>query len=182
MLSRNSAPEQAWKRCGENLGKYKPSGTYYVRVRVAGKLHVKSRETPLLTVARQRLNDEFRDDLFEDLDFARRMRREGRVVTLRPPIISSARRFQGDGAIRKTLSDLWLTFRYSSGVHPNQLARELNGRLWPLPPAARSQPDAPYRRASPTLHCKDEPYPSVGRRGLTDDSHLPSERSSLQDL
>jgi hypothetical protein len=58
MLSRNSAPEQTWKRCGENLVKYTPSGTYYVRVRVAGKLHVKSRETPVLTVARQRLTDE----------------------------------------------------------------------------------------------------------------------------
>src|SRR5436309_10159048 len=58
MLSRNSAPEQTWKRCGENLVKYTPSGTYYVRVRVAGKLHVKSLETPVLTVARQRLNDE----------------------------------------------------------------------------------------------------------------------------
>lgn len=58
MLSRNSAPEQTWKRCGENLVKYTPSGTYYVRVRVAGKLHVKSLETPVLTVARQRLTDE----------------------------------------------------------------------------------------------------------------------------
>ena len=58
MLSRNSAPEQTWKRCGENLVKYTPSGTYYVRVRVAGKLHVKSLGTPVLTVARQRLNDE----------------------------------------------------------------------------------------------------------------------------
>ena len=123
----------------------------------------------------------FRDyDLFEDLDFARRMRREGRVVTLRPPVISSARRFTEDGAIRKTLSDLWLTFRYRSGVHPNQLARELNGPLLPLPPEARSQHDATYRRAFPTLHCKDEPCPSVGRSGLTDDSHLPSERSSLR--
>ena len=58
MLSRNSAPEQTWKRCGENLVKYTPSGTYYVRVRVAGKLHVKSLETPVLMVARQRLSDE----------------------------------------------------------------------------------------------------------------------------
>lgn len=58
MLSRNSNPEQTWKRCGENLVKYTPSGTYYVRARVAGKLHVKSLETPVLTVARQQLNDE----------------------------------------------------------------------------------------------------------------------------
>lgn len=58
MLSRKSNPEQIRKRCGENLVKYVPSGTYYVRARVAGKLHLKSLETPVLTVARQRLNDE----------------------------------------------------------------------------------------------------------------------------
>ena len=63
-------------------------------------------------------------DIFEDLDFARRMRREGRVVTLRPPVISSARRFQSDGAYRKTLADVWLTLRYVCGADPNQLALE----------------------------------------------------------
>ncbi len=42
----------------EDLVKYTPSGTYYVRVRVAGKLHLKSLDTPVLTVARQRLTDE----------------------------------------------------------------------------------------------------------------------------
>jgi hypothetical protein len=71
MLSRNSAPEQTWKRCGENLVKYTPSGTYYVRVRVAGKLHVKSLETPVLTVARQRLNDEILKTLLMSIDTLR---------------------------------------------------------------------------------------------------------------
>lgn len=60
MVSINLAPEQAWKRCGQNLVRYNPSGTYYVRARVAGKLHVKSLETPVLSVARQRLGDEVR--------------------------------------------------------------------------------------------------------------------------
>ncbi len=32
-------------------------------------------------------------DVFEDLDFSRRLARVGRVVTLRPPVVSSARRF-----------------------------------------------------------------------------------------
>jgi integrase len=60
MVSDKSAPEKAWKRCGQNLVRYNPSGTYYIRARVAGKLHVKSLETPVLSVARQRLGDEVR--------------------------------------------------------------------------------------------------------------------------
>lgn len=121
-------------------------------------------------------------DLFEDLDFARRMRREGQVVTLRPPVISSARRFEGEGALRKTLSDVWLTLRYLCGADPNQLASEISGRPLPSRPAPHSQLDALSLRASPTGHCKDEPCPSVGRYGPMGDSRLPSGRSSLRDL
>lgn len=123
----------------------------------------------------------FRDyDIFEDLDFARRMRREGRVVTLRPPVVSSARRFHRDGAFRKTLSDVCLTLRYVCGADPNQLAREINARPSPPPLAARSQPDAPCPRASPIRHCKDEPCPSVGHRGPMGDSRSPTEKSNPQ--
>src|SRR3954464_1045371 len=60
MVSDKSAPAKTWKRCGQNLVRYNPSGTYYIRARVAGKLHVKSLETPVLSVARQRLGDEVR--------------------------------------------------------------------------------------------------------------------------
>ena len=59
-------------------------------------------------------------DLFEDLDFSRRMRREGPVVTLRSPVISSARRFSCPW--RRTWLDLLLTLRYLGGADPNQLA------------------------------------------------------------
>lgn len=70
----------------------------------------------------------FRDlNLFEDLDFSRRMRREGRVVTLRPPVISSARRFSLCRPWRTTWSDLRVTWRYLRGVDPNQLAAEHYG-------------------------------------------------------
>jgi rSAM/selenodomain-associated transferase 2 len=54
-------------------------------------------------------------DIFEDLDFARRMKRMGRVVILRPPVVSSARRFSRRGPIHTTLSDLWLTCCYALG-------------------------------------------------------------------
>jgi GT2 family glycosyltransferase len=54
-------------------------------------------------------------EIFEDLDFSRRMKQAGRVVTLRPPVVSSARRFSSRGPVRTTLSDLWLTCRYLLG-------------------------------------------------------------------
>lgn len=54
-------------------------------------------------------------NIFEDLDFARRMKRMGRVVMLRPPVVSSARRFSRRGPILTTLSDFWLTCRYAFG-------------------------------------------------------------------
>jgi rSAM/selenodomain-associated transferase 2 len=50
-------------------------------------------------------------DQFEDLDFSRRLKRLGRIVTLTPCVTSSARRFDG-GAARATLRDLGLTIRY----------------------------------------------------------------------
>lgn len=63
--------------------------------------------------------------LFEDLDFSRRMRRAGRVVTLRPPVVSSARRFTVRGPLRTTLSDFQFTLLYALGRDPNDLAARL---------------------------------------------------------
>lgn len=58
-------------------------------------------------------------DRFEDLDFSRRLARCGRLVTLRPPVISSARRFLARGPVLTTLRDLWLTFQYlARGLPP----------------------------------------------------------------
>jgi rSAM/selenodomain-associated transferase 2 len=66
----------------------------------------------------------FRDlDLFEDLDFSRRMTQMGQVVTLSPPVISASRRFQHRGAVLTTLADLWLTARYLMGASPSKLAK-----------------------------------------------------------
>jgi GT2 family glycosyltransferase len=48
---------------------------------------------------------------FEDVDFSRRMRRKGRLVTLRPAVLTSARRFE-EGAAKRTAKDLVLTARY----------------------------------------------------------------------
>lgn len=65
----------------------------------------------------------FRDlELFEDLDFSMRMTKTGKVTTLYPSVITSSRRFRGDGVVTTTLSDLWLTCRYLAGADPNALA------------------------------------------------------------
>ncbi len=51
-------------------------------------------------------------DLFEDLDFSRRLRHFGRTVTLRSSVTSSSRRFERLGPAVTTLSDFVLTVRY----------------------------------------------------------------------
>jgi rSAM/selenodomain-associated transferase 2 len=48
---------------------------------------------------------------FEDVDFSRRLAKKGRLVTLRPAVLSSARRFD-EGAVKRTAKDLVLTMRY----------------------------------------------------------------------
>ncbi len=60
-------------------------------------------------------------DVFEDLDFSRRLAGEGRLVTLEPPVWSSARRFAGQGAFRRSLTDAWLMWRYLLGAAPQRL-------------------------------------------------------------
>lgn len=51
-------------------------------------------------------------DVFEDLDFSRKLGRYGEVVTLQPPVVSAARRFSSDGPLLRTLKDFLLTCRY----------------------------------------------------------------------
>ena len=51
-------------------------------------------------------------ETFEDVDFSRRLRRAGAVVTLRPPVVSSARRFAVRGPFWTSMRDVWLTWRY----------------------------------------------------------------------
>lgn len=70
----------------------------------------------------------FRDvDQFEDLDFSRRLKRFGKIVTLTPCVTSSSRRFS-HGAVRTTARDLGLTMRYLwSGLpepHPGTRIRQ----------------------------------------------------------
>ncbi len=61
--------------------------------------------------------------LFEDLDLCRRLKRNGKLVCLGPPVMSSARRFARRGAVFTSLFDAWLTLRYLAGTNPERLAR-----------------------------------------------------------
>ena len=83
----------------------------------------------------------FRDlDVFEDVDFSRRLARVGKLVTLDPPVLSSARRFAGQGAFRRSWADAWLTCRYLLGSTPQSLG---TARVPPSSPPLRSAPVVP---------------------------------------
>ncbi len=61
--------------------------------------------------------------ILEDLDFARRLKRAGRTVLLRPPVITSARRYQQRG-IARTIATNWLIWLlFFLGVPAARLAR-----------------------------------------------------------
>ena len=61
--------------------------------------------------------------ILEDLDFAWRLRREGRVAVLPCAVTTSARRYQRQG-IARTLATNWLIWAlYVAGVPPQRLAR-----------------------------------------------------------
>jgi rSAM/selenodomain-associated transferase 2 len=61
--------------------------------------------------------------ILEDLDFAWRLRREGRVAVLPCAVTTSARRYQRQG-IARTLATNWLIWAlFVAGVPPQRLAR-----------------------------------------------------------
>ena len=62
-------------------------------------------------------------DQFEDLTFSRALARCGRVVTLRPPVLSAARRFAQDGPLLRTTKDVLLTCRYLAHQRTSQSNR-----------------------------------------------------------
>ncbi len=48
-------------------------------------------------------------EIFEDFDFSRNLKRQGEVRLLTPPVISHARRFAAEGAWTRSWKDAWLT-------------------------------------------------------------------------
>ncbi|MFC2169258.1 TIGR04283 family arsenosugar biosynthesis glycosyltransferase [Acidobacteriota bacterium] len=61
--------------------------------------------------------------LMEDVDFIRRLKRIGKLVTLRKPVVSSSRRFQSHGALRTTLQNKLILFGYFFGISTEYLTR-----------------------------------------------------------
>jgi rSAM/selenodomain-associated transferase 2 len=62
-------------------------------------------------------------DLCEDVDFARRLKRSGRVACLRSCVITSARRWRQNGLLRTVLK-MWLVKSlFLAGVSPARLRR-----------------------------------------------------------
>lgn len=99
----------------------------------------------------------FRDfDVFEDVDFSRRLAREGRLVTLKPPVLSSARRFVKHGAFRRSLVDAWLMCRYALGALPHDLKQ-------PCVPPCSFRPSA--RSAAPSTKTLRGDADNVEKRG-----------------
>jgi rSAM/selenodomain-associated transferase 2 len=61
--------------------------------------------------------------IMEDVDFVRRMRREGALFRSSLPVVTSARRWERDGWIRRTLRHLLLISLYYCGIPPARLVR-----------------------------------------------------------
>jgi rSAM/selenodomain-associated transferase 2 len=61
--------------------------------------------------------------LMEDVEIQRRLRRLGRFVKLREPVVTSARRFVRHGAVRQQMRNAALVSLYYLGVAPERLAR-----------------------------------------------------------
>jgi len=61
--------------------------------------------------------------LMEDLEFSRRLKREGRIACLRQRVVTSSRRWEKHGITRTVLLMWWLRFRYWLGANPEALKR-----------------------------------------------------------
>jgi hypothetical protein len=62
-------------------------------------------------------------DLCEDVDFARRLKRSGRVACLHSRVISSARRWRQNGLVRTVLKMWLIKSLFLAGVSPTRLRR-----------------------------------------------------------
>jgi rSAM/selenodomain-associated transferase 2 len=67
--------------------------------------------------------------ILEDLAFARRLRRAGRLTFLRTGLVTSARRWHANGVLKTALVTGWVTFLFALRIPPRQLRRIYDGWL-----------------------------------------------------
>lgn len=60
--------------------------------------------------------------ILEDLDFARRLKKQGKTVILEDPVVTSARRYLQGGLIRTTARNWLIWLLFSLGVSPHRLS------------------------------------------------------------
>jgi rSAM/selenodomain-associated transferase 2 len=80
--------------------------------------------------------------LMEDLDFSQRLKRRGRSVLVRAPLVTSGRRFLARGPWRTFLVIVWLLARWTLGLDTERYAERWRG-------PAETAPGSPWR-ARPT--------------------------------
>ncbi len=61
--------------------------------------------------------------LMEDVDFVRRLASAGRLFVAASPVVTSARRWERDGWLRRSLGNILLTVRFLLGASPARLAQ-----------------------------------------------------------
>ena len=66
--------------------------------------------------------------LMEDVEFVRRLRRAGPLRHLTLRLTTSARRWEAEGWVRRSLANLWTLGQYALGVSPGRLARRYYGQ------------------------------------------------------
>lgn len=63
--------------------------------------------------------------IMEDVELFRRIRMDGDdIVILRDKVVTSARRWESEGVLRRTLRNWWMRIRYAFGVSPNSLVAD----------------------------------------------------------
>jgi rSAM/selenodomain-associated transferase 2 len=93
----------------------------------------------------------FRDlRLMEDLDFAQRLKRRGRSVLIRTPLVTSGRRFLARGPWRTFFFIVWLLARWTLGLDTERYAERWRGPAdrapgapWPAAPDGAAAPPRP---------------------------------------
>ena len=71
----------------------------------------------------QALNGYKEMPIMEDYDFCKRLRKQGKVILIRMPVISSARRFIKKGVIRQLLINKFVVLAYWTGVDIQTIKR-----------------------------------------------------------